>query len=820
MARIAKSEHTRDTSLSISCLVKCTLRPYIRAKFIAQPSGKCKLARQCNRRPRDAYFTRRLRLSGWYFKSEVTMSREQRSMIQSVGDSFSKAPYFWLFLCSILIRLVYSAESMANPLFGAPLVDASVYDQWANRIVAGDFLWNRVGNYTPVYPFFLALIKSLCGDSFAAVRLVQFLMGAGTAILMGKVAEHLWNRRTGILTAALLSVNWMMVIYDGEEYAESFSIFFQSMAVWLLFCRRGGALRYLAMGLCFALSVGARANLLLCLPAILLWLFIENRQQRRALLINTAALGLGMIVVLGPILARNHQLTGKWMMRAQASWSLYAAITPEYGGLHPPAGVRFDNFMRQPIQKGLRSEQEIENFWWNEVVKLVREQPGAVVVTTLKRLIVFLNAREWSQEFDVYAYRAYSSFLSLPWPHAGLIIPCGIAGLILCTRGSRQREVFALFVLLGAISIVLFKASGRYRLPTLVLLAPLAAAVAIQMFGFIRENNRQAALRIGVIILTTGLIAWPDWQNIHGQQTARHDFFIGLWKQRLGQMDMAVAAYGKSMERHPWDADSPRWIGEIRLAEGKLDEAGRFFSEALKREPNFPEVTTALAQIAFRKENVPEADALTDRSLALYPNDERSLLLKARIREKQGRTNEELALYEKAIEEQGSPTVMIGLGLRLEELGKLQEALTWYGRVSETPTYSAFDRARAQMLAGFLFARKTGNIQRAQQMWQALLERFSSETFFVQQALFLLGEIDEEEYRKRNAQMPSRLVQEFECFNIGFARKLAGKEREAREMFQRCLGDTANADQPGTDSLPRRWAREELDKQPGNAVAP
>src|SRR6185503_178010 len=90
----------------------------------------------------------------------------------------------------------------------------------------------------------------------------------------------------------------------------------------------------------------------------------------------------------------------------------------------------------------------------------------------------------------------------------------------------------------------------------------------------------------------------------------------------------------------------------------------------------------------------------------LYPTYETTLLQLARIRQAEGKTDEELAFYKKAIEEQGTPASMITLASRLEELGQFQEALNWYGRVIETEPFEPFQRGRAAMLAGYMFARK------------------------------------------------------------------------------------------------------------------
>ena len=245
-------------------------------------------------------------------------------------------------------------------------------------------------------------------------EVVQSIMGAFTAVLLAQVAARAWNRQVGLITGYLLSTYWMLVIFGAEMYAETFSIFFQSLTIWLLvhYSQRFWAI--FAAGFTFALSAGVRANLFLVLPFILVWLAWWNWKHRMRMLKAAVLFSLGTILIIGPIVVRNYQLSGYPMLRAQASWSLYSGLSPEFEGLHPPVGIQFLKYMHMPNQIGRFSEKEIEQYWYHRLKDVIRENPSGVVLNFLRRLVIFVNAREWSQEFYVYAYRNYSSVLSLP----------------------------------------------------------------------------------------------------------------------------------------------------------------------------------------------------------------------------------------------------------------------------------------------------------------------------------------------------------------------------------------------------------------------
>jgi hypothetical protein len=68
-----------------------------------------------------------------------------------------------LFLFAFVFRLIYILQSTDNPLFGFPVVDAHIYARWAARMSQGEWLWDQVGNYLPIYPAFLALQQIVLG---------------------------------------------------------------------------------------------------------------------------------------------------------------------------------------------------------------------------------------------------------------------------------------------------------------------------------------------------------------------------------------------------------------------------------------------------------------------------------------------------------------------------------------------------------------------------------------------------------------------------------------------------------------------------------
>lgn len=725
-------------------------------------------------------------------------------------------PPLVVFLVALVLRLVYLLQSADNPLFGVHVVDAASYDQWADRILQGRWFYDRVMIYTPVYPAFLALLKFLAGAGPWVYKIVQGLMGAGTAVLIFFITARAWGRLAGLLAGLLAGTAWMGVIFDAEAYSETFAVFFMCLALFLAGTRNRSAAVILAAGLALGLSSGARVNLLLLAPAFVIWGF--RRDVARGWKIaarNFLVLCLGMAAILAPIAWRNHGLCGKYVLRVQGTWNFYSAMNPEFGGFYPPAGARFNKYMLEPIQNGMKTDIEFERYWGERAKDVMAGRPLEVARLFAKRALIFLNAREWSQEFDVNGYRSYSAVLSLPfWPGFWLLVPMGCAAVVLLRRGGRGRSLLFWCLLLAAASVIFFKSSGRFRLPVAALLSAYAGGAGAVMWRLAAERAWRRLAPAAALIAVGAVLALPDWPDISGNQTARNDLFVGERLLAAGRHDDAIAVLDRSAARFPWDPDSPYLAARALAAKGDLAAAMDRLKIALAREPVFPEALAMQGEILLKTGDMEGARRKAEQAVAMHPGSREGWLLTARVcgitMDREG----EDAAYRKAYRSGAEAGVFIAYGLELEGRGEVERAVEWYGMVAADRTFHSFNRARCCMLAGNLLARKTDARDRMNAWWGMVLEEFRHEIFFAQQAAFLKGLLTEEEYRRAAGSLKSATAEEFCEYNIGLRTMLDGNPGAAEEGFRKVLGDFASATNAPAE-LPQKWAWEELQKTRG-----
>ena len=114
----------------------------------------------------------------------------------------------------------------------------------------------------PGYPFFLAGVYRITGDSVTAGRVAQALLGAVAVGLIALIALELWGPVVG-LVAGLLAAIFPPLIIDGMTLlSEPLFVTCMLAAIWgVLRWRRGGAIPWLvAAGVLTGLSILTRQN--------------------------------------------------------------------------------------------------------------------------------------------------------------------------------------------------------------------------------------------------------------------------------------------------------------------------------------------------------------------------------------------------------------------------------------------------------------------------------------------------------------------------------------------------------------------------------
>ena len=126
-----------------------------------------------------------------------------------------RRPLLTICLVALAIRLIHLWQIRPSPWFDVLMGDARGYDAWAQRIAGGEWLGTEVFYQAPLYPYCLGALYALFGRDLLIVRLVQALLGALAAVLLGRSAARLVSPRAGLIAGLGYALYAPAIFFDG-----------------------------------------------------------------------------------------------------------------------------------------------------------------------------------------------------------------------------------------------------------------------------------------------------------------------------------------------------------------------------------------------------------------------------------------------------------------------------------------------------------------------------------------------------------------------------------------------------------------------------
>ncbi|MDR3440888.1 tetratricopeptide repeat protein [Telmatospirillum sp.] len=156
---------------------------------------------------------------------------------------------------------------------------------------------------------------------------------------------------------------------------------------------------------------------------------------------------------------------------------------------------------------------------------------------------------------------------------------------------------------------------------------------------------------------------------------------LGNVRRAQGRLEEAVASYGQAIELQPDSIEALHNLGLARLKQGRLEEAATSFGQALDHRPDSAEILHNLGLARQRQGRLQEATACYRRVLDLKPASPEAHYNLGNGLNAQGRSHEAATCYRRALVlKPNAPEVLVNLGNALQERGDLPQAVTCYGR--------------------------------------------------------------------------------------------------------------------------------------------
>ena len=440
----------------------------------------------------------------WYRSiDDIVTSLDMRKWIQKLASDQNARAMPRIFLPAFLVTgavlflVVPKLESLSAYKYGLQFADG--YDLIASNLANGSgYRWNVDMGETmmrePGYPLFLAAVFKVAGHHIEAARSANWLLTIGIVAMIVRLTRFITDdRNTATIAGLLFLFHPGTLIAEARGGVEILFIFaaFLFMVALHEAVEKGKLWRYSVAGLGLGAVVQVRSTPIV-FPALLLFYLVFRvygmREWRRAVL-NTAIVGLGMVLVMTPWMIRNYLLVHEFVPVAtlqgvalQEGQYTCRKLSPgtdfyvlgreagrERGDLASRLGLRFEGAEYFQFFYDPHDEWAFNNLLLQEAKDEYINHPGLLAECVGKNLFNF-----W--------------FLGKTWQITGLnmliqapLLGLAVGGFYLLWRRDALRRIGLILTFVVSIVAVHLPivAEARYSIPVFAFLA-IPAAVSIK----------------------------------------------------------------------------------------------------------------------------------------------------------------------------------------------------------------------------------------------------------------------------------------------------------------------------------------------------
>jgi tetratricopeptide (TPR) repeat protein len=642
-----------------------------------------------------------------------------------------------IFLLALAVRLLHIWQIRRAPFFAELMGDSRAYDEWAQRIAAGDWIGHDVFYQAPLYPYFLASVYAIAGRSLLLVRVVQAVLGSLACVCVALAGRNFFSPRVGVASGLILALYAPAIFFDGLIQKSTLDVFFLSLALWPVSrtynaeqAEKAKSLRgprvvgqttsqWLSLGLAIGALSLTRENAIVFTAVIAVWAFVVARTRGLALFVA------GVAIVILPVALRNSLVGGGfYVTTSQFGPNFYIGNNPNADGTYQslrfgrgaPEYERRDatEIAERELGRSL-TPAEVSSYWTGRALDFITGRPVDWLRLVAKKSALLVNATEM---LDTESQESHAEW-SLPLRvtgivgHFGVLVPLAVVGIIAMWPARARWWVLLAMIAAYAASVLMFYVFARYRYPLVPMLVLFAAAGLIaagdELLARVRSTRKAsprwtrwpALVAVGVAAIASN---WPILSGTVMRSITEHN--LGAAFQADGRYDEALEHYRRALALQPDYAPAYNNMASALRAKGDVRQAVSTYQEALRVRPDYAEAHYNLANALLDAGKSEEAVDHFERALQSMPasadvHNNLGIALAG-----QGRLQEAAAEFRDALRlDPSSAKAHRNLGDTLASLGAPDESIEHLRRAVEIDPSDAaahYDLASGLLEAGRL----------------------------------------------------------------------------------------------------------------------
>ncbi len=582
---------------------------------------------------------------------------------------YSPGPAAYLFGVVFLLRVLALARLTSSPFLLPAQGDMHFYNDWAQRILAGQFTDHLAFYGLPLYAYGLALLYKVFGYNPFIPGFLQAVLEAGTAVLIYRIAIRVLAKSRTPNDLSIRQIEGLALVaglgWGVFVPAEAFAVILMP-TVWLIFVfwlvvwrivRTDNApnrTEFLVLGLLLGVTAMAVATILFLAPLLVAASFKiwgpEDGSPWRRRTTAAALLLCGIVAGTSPCWIHNYFVArDPVFLSAHSGINFWIGNNPDANGYprFPPglhagqAAMLQDSITAAEAAAGHSLKRsDVSHFWSSKARSYITSHPTEWLRLLRTKFCNFWSAFRYDDLSIITSLREHH--VILPGFYFGLAAAFGIPGMLLAWRRSPVARWVIAAILLHMVALLPVFVTERYRLPIVpgLLVCAVFGLTAFWQSLVLAQYSR-AAIYLCLLGLVVTLVSWPQpspalWaldpynSGIQALELGRESLDRNQREAAATNFTVANRKLEMAFAYAPDNAELNFALGELRQVEGQTAQAKSFYAATLQIDPRHERAFNNLGILALAEQRYPLAQSFFRHALEVDPKNGKTHFLMAK----------------------------------------------------------------------------------------------------------------------------------------------------------------------------------------------